>query len=100
MKRRALLKWVAGAPLFAPLLAWLPEAAQAAATPPSKVFRRVRPGEAGWPSAAQWDGLNRQVGGRLIKLADPRAAPILPARRAAISSLRSGIPFTSTTIRN
>ncbi len=74
MKRRALLKWVAGAPLFAPLLAWLPEAAQAAATPPSKVFRRVRPGEAGWPSAAQWDGLNRQVGGRLIKLADPLAA--------------------------
>ncbi len=35
------------------------------------VFRRVRPGDAGWPSAAQWQELNGQVGGRLIKVATP-----------------------------
>ncbi|MGH8161584.1 MAG: FAD-dependent oxidoreductase [Gammaproteobacteria bacterium] len=37
-------------------------------------MRRVRPGESGWPAVAEWDGLNRQVGGRLMKLADPLAA--------------------------
>ncbi len=33
-------------------------------------FRRVRPGEAGWPTAQQWDALNSQVGGNLVKPAD------------------------------
>ncbi|WHZ19138.1 MAG: hypothetical protein OJF55_001287 [Rhodanobacteraceae bacterium] len=71
MKRRALLKWLAGAPLFGALLANLPEAAWAKA---AHTLRRMRPGDAGWPSAAEWESLNRQVGGRLLKLADPLAA--------------------------
>ncbi|HEV8358746.1 MAG TPA: FAD-dependent oxidoreductase, partial [Gemmatimonadales bacterium] len=36
--------------------------------------RRVRPGDAGWPSAADWDGLRHEVGGRLIGLESPLAA--------------------------
>src|SRR5262249_45465080 len=36
--------------------------------------RRVRPGDPGWPSAAGWDRLNREVGGRLIELKSPLAA--------------------------
>src|SRR5262245_26983240 len=36
--------------------------------------RRVRPGEPGWPSAAKWERLNREVGGRLIELKSPLAA--------------------------
>lgn len=73
MKRRALLKWLAGAPMFGALLADLPVAAWARAVLPP-TLRRVRPGEAGWPSAANWASLNQQVGGRLLKLADPLAA--------------------------
>jgi len=36
--------------------------------------RRVRPGDARWPSEAEWAGLERQVGGRLIRLESPLAA--------------------------
>lgn len=73
MKRRTLLKWMAGMPLVATLLPSLPEVAWAAAAA-KRLFRRVRPGTPGWPSTAEWEGLNRQVGGRLTKLADPLAA--------------------------
>ena len=74
MKRRALLKWMAGAPLFGALLATVPEAVWSKAAAAMRTLRRMRPGEAGWPSAAEWAGLNRQVGGRLMKLEDPLAA--------------------------
>jgi FAD/FMN-containing dehydrogenase len=41
--------------------------------------RRVRPGEAGWPTAAEWKELDNQIGGRLIAVKSPveacRAAP-------------------------
>ncbi len=33
--------------------------------------RRVRPGDPAWPSPAQWDRLNRDVGGQLVKLRSP-----------------------------
>jgi FAD/FMN-containing dehydrogenase len=74
MKRRALLQAMLGAPLFGALLASLPEAVLAKASSLARTLRRARPGEAGWPSAAEWAGLNAQVGGRLLKLADPLAA--------------------------
>lgn len=35
---------------------------------------RVRPGEAGWPTAPQWDALNQAVGGRLLKPQSPFTA--------------------------
>ena len=34
-------------------------------------FRRVRPGEPGWPSAASWERLRGEVGGRLVELRSP-----------------------------
>lgn len=73
MKRRTLLKWVAGAPLFGALLASVPDAVWSKAAAVTRTLRRARPGEAGWPSAAEWEGLNKQVGGKLMKLADPLA---------------------------
>jgi FAD/FMN-containing dehydrogenase len=60
MNRRSLLAGVVAAP-FAPALAL--------ATP----ARRVRPGDRGWPSAAEWSRLGRQVGRRLIS-PEPLAA--------------------------
>lgn len=74
MKRRALLKWMAGAPAFGALLGSLPEAVWARAAAAARTLRRARPDEPGWPSAAEWESLNRQVGGRLMKLTDPLAA--------------------------
>jgi len=74
MKRRALLKWMAGAPLLGALSVSLPQAVWARAKTMARTLRRVRPGESGWPSATKWEGLNRQVGGRLMKLDDPLAA--------------------------
>jgi FAD/FMN-containing dehydrogenase len=37
-------------------------------------YRRVRPGEAGWPTADQWKELDAQVGGRLIAVPRPLEA--------------------------
>ncbi|MGH8184791.1 MAG: FAD-binding oxidoreductase [Rhodanobacteraceae bacterium] len=74
MKRRELLKWMGVAPLFGALAVGFPEVLRAGTAAVARTLRRVRPGEAGWPTAAEWDDLNQQVGGRLMKLADPLAA--------------------------
>ena len=61
------------------------------------VFRRVRPGDPGWPDAASWRRLNAAVGGELIEgrplftplrtpPATPRRAPVLQGRARAIPS--------------
>src|SRR5262249_45138540 len=34
---------------------------------------RVRPGDPLWPSAADWDRLDKQIGGQLIKVQSPLA---------------------------
>jgi FAD/FMN-containing dehydrogenase len=39
-----------------------------AAAAGSSAFTRVRPSETAWPDAASWERLNRDVGGRLIKV--------------------------------
>jgi FAD/FMN-containing dehydrogenase len=56
---------------------------------------RVRPGDQGWPSVAQWRRLADAVGGRLVKLDDPlaacRQAPDGPACQALFKGLRN--PF-------
>jgi FAD/FMN-containing dehydrogenase len=41
---------------------------------PAQAFRRVRPGDAAWPSAGEWEGLKAQVNGNLLKPADLFAA--------------------------
>ena len=60
MHRRELLKGAASLPLLA-----LP-AAFAAPAPTS--LRRVRPGELGWPTAADWHQLDQAVGGSLLEV--------------------------------
>jgi hypothetical protein len=48
-------------------------------------FRRVRPGDPSWPSAASWERLNRQTAGQLITVRSPLADSGLSSsmRRAA-----------------
>ncbi|TCV93275.1 FAD/FMN-containing dehydrogenase [Luteibacter rhizovicinus] len=75
MKRRDLLKAAMASPL---LLAALPgglvSVCAAAARGAAGMLRsRVRPGDAGWPSVAQWDRLNRATGGHLLKPESPFA---------------------------
>jgi FAD/FMN-containing dehydrogenase len=68
MKRRDLLATLAAAPLLASL-----PSAVAAAPGSSRLARRVRPSDPEWPSAAQWDSLRRDTGGRLIDVQSPLA---------------------------
>jgi FAD/FMN-containing dehydrogenase len=51
------------ASLLQPLVSLRP----AAAGPPARVRRRVRPSDPGWPSPARWQKLGRDVGGNLIR---------------------------------
>ena len=60
MKRRQFVVSVAAAPLLA-------YASSGLATAGS----RVRPGDPAWPSAAAWDRLRQQTGGRLIEVRSP-----------------------------
>jgi len=69
MDRRNFLQKIAAA-VSLPFIARISGAAAIIRAP----FRRVRPGDAGWPSAANWEKLKSQVGGRLIKLDSPLAA--------------------------
>src|SRR5919206_1263774 len=41
------------------------------APPPATPFRRVRPSDPGWPSASQWQALNEDVGGSLVRVRSP-----------------------------
>jgi len=63
MIRRHLLKAVACLP-------FLGAAAHAQTAP----FKRVRPGEPGWPSEARWQELNAKVGGQLTAVRSPLEA--------------------------
>lgn len=74
MKRRELLKAMATLPLL-PLLmrSGAASARDAAGFMTAKLRSRVRPGHPGWPLAAQWKQLERDVGGRLLKLESPFA---------------------------
>jgi FAD/FMN-containing dehydrogenase len=63
MHRRKLLKSVAALPLLALTPAW-PARAAASAAP----LQRVRPGEAAWPTAADWHKLDDAVGGALLEV--------------------------------
>jgi len=74
MKRRELLKAMATLPLLPLLLrSGMATARDAATVMAAKLRSRVRPGDPGWPLAAQWEQLKRDVGGRLLKLESPFA---------------------------
>ena len=66
LSRRTLLASIAAVPAAA---------AAARAIRLQAPLRRVRPGSAGWPSASQWAGLKRDVGGRLIPGDRPSRRP-------------------------
>lgn len=56
---------------------------------PPSVFRRVRPGDAAWPSDAKWAALKDRVGGRLIKLESPLTACKEASSAACTDTLRN-----------
>jgi FAD/FMN-containing dehydrogenase len=80
MDRRSLLMRAAALAL----LPFVPRGARAAAKTP---LRRVRPADAGWPTAAQWNALGKSVEGRLLKLESPFAACTADASGAACTEL-------------
>jgi FAD binding domain len=92
MNRRGLLQ---GATTIVPFLSgvwsWVlgPARGQGAVRSAS----RVRPGDPGWPSAADWNRLGREVGGRLIEvrctLATCVDAPSGPACAQVIKDLKN-----------
>lgn len=61
MLRRTMIKLAGGLPLMS---------IRAHGQP----YRRVRPGDAGWPSAAEWKELDTRLGGRLVEVRSPIAA--------------------------
>ncbi len=81
MRRRALLKAAAAIPF----LSWLPSISEAASA--AGPLRRVRPGEAGWPSAHDWAALGRAVGGRLIAVQSSLAACVAAPNTSSCDEL-------------
>ncbi|MFK2900615.1 FAD-binding oxidoreductase [Dyella jejuensis] len=83
------MNWKSGISFLAPFLALLRKTRRS----PPKSFRRVRPGDPEWPAASAWEGLNTQVGGRLLKVSDPlaacRADPYGKACRDLFANLRN-----------
>jgi FAD/FMN-containing dehydrogenase len=69
MNRRKLMTLAGGLPLMSTAYAQSPQSA----------FRRSRPGDPSWPSAAQWAELDAKVGGQLVQVRSPleacRSAP-------------------------
>ncbi len=74
MNRRHLLIGAALAPLGRFLAKPFSPSAQAAETSSGPFPRRLRPSDASWPSAADWDRLRQQTGGRLIEVQSPLKA--------------------------
>ena len=97
MKRRSLLKAITALPMLsmtalaaraAAVTASTAAGATATATGATAVAgRRVRPGDAGWPSAAAWQRLQHSVDGRLLKLDAPFAACAAAAAPACVAAL-------------
>ena len=77
MKRRQLLTLAGGLPLMS------------TARAQDKTFRRNRPGDAGWPSPAQWQELNARVGGRLTEVRSPLEACRAPNSAECAAVFRS-----------
>jgi len=83
MNRRKFLKRVAALPAL-PALSPLLDKLFPTASP---AFRRVRPGDPGWPSSEAWEALRQRVGGRLVSVASP-LAPCVGAPGSAACTAR------------
>jgi FAD/FMN-containing dehydrogenase len=84
MNRRRLLQAGAVIPLVPDSWRGWPRPVPAAAVGPTS---RVRPGDSEWPAAADWERLNQDVGGRLIKVESPLAACIEAPESATCTQL-------------
>jgi FAD/FMN-containing dehydrogenase len=73
MLRRDVLKAAASAPFLAGVLRLATAPVGAGATAAPLVRSRARPGDPAWPSAADWEALNHEVGGRLLRPESPFA---------------------------
>lgn len=76
LDRRTLLKHLATVPLLPSLWPYLSGASTAAKQIPvaaNSTHRRVRPGDASWPTASSWEKLKQKVGGNLIPVQFPLA---------------------------
>src|SRR6185503_13734435 len=73
MNRRDLLKAVVTLPLLPLLMRSGGALAHGAGKLATALRSRVRPGQPGWPTAAEWNRLKQDVGGRLLKLEPPFA---------------------------
>jgi FAD/FMN-containing dehydrogenase len=71
MTRRCFLRGAAALPLLPSIRLSMLPSAWAEGTAARHAPSRVRPGDPAWPSEASWDRLNREVGGRLIKVQSP-----------------------------
>jgi FAD/FMN-containing dehydrogenase len=95
MDRRELLRRVAALPFVVSLLSSVASLPVMAAPAKNLKFRRVRPTDPEWPSAATWQALNQQVGGRLVQvqplLADCKEGRNSAACTQALQNLRN--PF-------
>jgi hypothetical protein len=95
MKRRRFLKTAGAIPVAVISADWLGGTAvgPSAAGRSAPVARRVRPGDAAWPSPASWEKLKQAVGGRLMELNSPldacRSAPESPACAELFKELKN-----------
>ncbi|HEX9108137.1 MAG TPA: FAD-binding oxidoreductase [Longimicrobiales bacterium] len=89
MQRRKLLRGAAVLSLAA-LAPW-----QVRAAAPTRAMRRVRPGDPGWPTPAQWQQLNAATGDSLLSVQPLFAACSGGAASAACQEVLSGMrnPF-------
>lgn len=69
MKRRKFIKGAVAVPLLQMAGTSLLSFVDHQIDPP--IFKRVRPGDPGWPSPEKWNELNKKVNGNLIKLESP-----------------------------
>ena len=67
MQRRTVIKGTVAS--LVPTIGWCCKPAASAAEPDRGM--RARPNSPEWPTAAQWEQLNRNTGGRLIKIRSP-----------------------------
>lgn len=91
MQRRSLLKSIIGAAALPFLCS--PEA-EVGASPTARLRERCRPASAAWPSAADWESLQRGTQGRLLRPQSPFAACTTPGPdscREALANLKN--PF-------
>ncbi len=88
MKRRDLLKTAIALPLSAAIPTVMTASAESLARAPSRALRsRVRPGDPGWPAAAEWARLENAVGGRLLQPTSPFANCSITADSACAEAL-------------